>query len=182
MIGTGAFSPIDGFMGRKDWERVCKEFKTAKGIFWPIPITLSVSTNVASGLREGGEVALIDGESGELMGSMRIEEKYTIDKPYECKEIFGKDDPKHPGVAKVLARGEFNIAGPREALLHAVFRQNYGVTHMIIGRDHAGVGDYYGPFDAQKISYDIPEDALAIKILPIDWNFYCYKCKGMASL
>jgi len=293
MIGIGAFSPVDGFMGRKDWERVCKEFKTAKGIFWPIPITLSVSTDVASGLREGGEVALIDVESSELMGSMRIEEKYTIDKPYECKQIFRTDDPKHPGVAKVLAQGEFNIAGPvqvlseldyrdqfpylyarpeetraifdergwqtiaalqlrnpmhrsheyvakialevsdglfvhqlvgklkegdipaqtrvqcvqvvidhyfpkervvtkvypmemryagpREALLHAVFRQNYGASHMIIGRDHAGVGDYYGPFDAQKIFYDIPEDALAIEMLPIDWTFYCYKCKGMAS-
>ena len=293
MIGIGAFSPVDGFMGRKDWERVCKEFKTAKGIFWPIPITLSVSTDVASGLRGGGEVALIDVESSELMGSMRIEEKYTIDKPYECKQIFRTDDPKHPGVAKVLAQGEFNIAGPvqvlseldyrdqfpylyarpeetraifdergwqtiaalqlrnpmhrsheyvakialevsdglfvhqlvgklkegdipaqtrvqcvqvvidhyfpkervvtkvypmemryagpREALLHAVFRQNYGASHMIIGRDHAGVGDYYGPFDAQKIFYDIPEDALAIEMLPIDWTFYCYKCKGMAS-
>ncbi|MCK4784701.1 MAG: sulfate adenylyltransferase [Desulfobacteraceae bacterium] len=293
MIGIGAFSPVDGFMGRKDWERVCKEFKTAKGIFWPIPITLSVSTDSASGLREGGEVALVDGESGVLMGSMRIEEKYTIDKPYECKQIFRTDDPKHPGVAKVLAQGEFNIAGPvqvlseldyrdqfpdlyarpedtraifdergwqtiaalqlrnpmhrsheyvaktalevsdglfvhqlvgklkegdipaqtrvqcvqvvidhyfpkervvtkvypmemryagpREALLHAVFRQNYGASHMIIGRDHAGVGDYYGPFDAQKIFYDIPEDALAIEMLPIDWTFYCYKCKGMAS-
>jgi len=293
MIGIGAFSPADGFMGRKDWEGVCKEFKTAKGIFWPIPITLSVSTDVASGLREGGEVALIDGESGELMGSMNIDEKYAIDKPYECKQIFRTNDPSHPGVAKVLVQGEYNIAGPvkvfseldypdlfsglyarpeetramfekrdwqmivalqlrnpmhrsheylakialevsdglfihqlvgklkegditaevrvqcvqvvidhyfpkervvtkvypmemryagpREALLHAVFRQNYGASHMIIGRDHAGVGDYYGPFDAQKIFYDIPEDALAIKMLPIDWTFYCYKCKGMAS-
>lgn len=52
---------------------------------------------------------------------------------------------------------------------------------MIVGRDHAGVGDYYGPFDAQKIFYEIPEDALAIKMLPIDWTFYCRKCKEMAS-
>jgi len=293
MIGIGAFSPVDGFMRRKDWEGICQEFKMANGVFWPIPITLSVSTDVASGLREGGEVALIDGESGELMGSMKIEEKYTVEKQYECKQIFGTEDPNHPGVAKVLAQGEFNIAGPvqvlseldyrdqfsdlyarpedtraifdergwqtiaalqlrnpmhrsheyvakialevsdglfvhqlvgklkegdipaqtrvqcvqvvidhyfpkervvtkvypmemryagpREALLHAVFRQNYGASHMIIGRDHAGVGDYYGPFDAQKIFYDIPEDALAIEMLPIDWTFYCYKCKGMAS-
>jgi len=293
MIGIGAFSPVDGFMGRKDWEGICQEFKMANHVFWPIPITLSVSTDVASGLREGGEVALIDGESGELMGSMKIEEKYTVEKQNECKQIFRTDDPKHPGVAKVLAQGEFNLAGPvkvfseldypdlfpglyarpeevraifeergwqiiaalqlrnpmhrsheylakialevsdglfihqlvgklkegdipaqirvqcvqavidnyfpkervvtkvypmemryagpREALLHAVFRQNYGASHMIIGRDHAGVRDYYGPFDAQKIFYDIPEDALAIKMLPIDWTFYCYKCKGMGS-
>jgi len=293
MIGIGAFSPVDGFMGREDWKGICEEFKMADGIFWPIPITLSVSKDEASGLKEGAEVALIDGESGGLMGSMRIEEKYTIDKRYECKQVFSTDDQRHPGVAKVMAQGEFNIAGPvkvfseldypdrfpdlyarpeqtraifnergwhtiaalqlrnpmhrsheylakialevsdglfihqlvgklkegdipadvrvrcvqavidnyfpkervvtkvypmemryagpREALLHAVFRQNYGASHMIIGRDHAGVGDYYGPFDAQKIFYEIPEDALAIKMLPIDWTFYCYKCKGMAS-
>jgi sulfate adenylyltransferase len=294
MIGTGALSPIVGFMGKEDWKGICEEFTMANRIFWPIPITLSVSTNEASGLKEGTDVALIDGESGELMGSMRIEEKYTIDKGYECKQIFGTDDPKHPGVAKVMAQGECNVAGPvqvfselhypdrfsdlyarpqetrvifekrgwqtiaalqlrnpmhrsheylakialevsdgifvhqlvgklkegdipaevrvrcvqavienyfpkervvttvypmemryagpREALLHAVFRQNYGASHLIVGRDHAGVGDYYGPFDAQKIFYEIPQDALAIKMLPIDWTFYCHECKGMASI
>ena len=72
-------------------------------------------------------------------------------------------------------------AGPREALLHALFRQNYGCTHMIIGRDHAGVGSYYGAFDAQDIFLQIPENALKILTLPIDWTFYCYKCNGMSS-
>jgi sulfate adenylyltransferase len=293
MIGIGAFSPLDGFMGREDWERICKDFTMANGIFWPIPITLSISDDNASRIKEGSEVALTDGESEELMGTMRIEEKYTIDKGYECKEVFRTDDSKHPGVAKVMAQGEFNLAGPvrvfseldypdrfpdlyarpeetramfeergwqtiavlqlrnpmhrsheylakialevsdglfihqlvgklkegdipaevrvrcvetvvdhyfprervitkvypmemryagpREALLHAIFRQNYGASHMIIGRDHAGVGNYYGPFDAQRIFHEIPEDALGIKILPIDWTFYCYKCKAMAS-
>lgn len=293
MIGIGAFSPVIGFMGNDDWKGICEEFKMGNGMFWPIPITLSVPRDEASGLREGDEVALVDGESKVLMGSMRIEEKYTIDNHYECKEVFRTDDKNHPGVAKVMAQGEFNIAGPvkvfseldypdrfpvlyarpgetraifeergwqtiavlqlrnpmhrsheylariglevsdglfvhqlvgklkegdipaevrvrcvqavidnyfpeervvtkvypmemryagpREALLHAVFRQNYGASHMIVGRDHAGVGDYYGPFDAQKIFSEIPEDALAIKILPIDWTFYCYKCKEMAS-
>ena len=112
MIGIGAFSPVDGFMGREDWKGICEEFKMADGIFWPIPITLSVSKDEASGLKEGAEVALIDGESGGLMGSMRIEEKYTIDKRYECKQVFSTDDQRHPGVAKVMAQGEFNIAGP----------------------------------------------------------------------
>jgi len=112
MIGIGAFSPVDGFMGRDDWEGICKELKMANGIFWPIPITLSVSTDVASGLREGSEVALIDAESGELMGSMKVEEKYAIDKRYECKEIYRTDDPNHPGVAKVMEQGELNIGGP----------------------------------------------------------------------
>jgi len=77
---------------------------------------------------------------------------------------------------------EMRYAGPREALLHAVFRQNYGCSHMIIGRDHAGVGDYYGPFDAQKIFDEIPEGALKCQNLNIDWTFYCYKCGGMASM
>jgi sulfate adenylyltransferase len=73
-------------------------------------------------------------------------------------------------------------AGPREALLHAVFRQNYGCSHLIVGRDHAGVGSYYGPFDAQRIFHDIPQDALELQVLPIDWTFWCYSCGGMASM
>ena len=77
---------------------------------------------------------------------------------------------------------EMRYAGPREGLLHAVFRQNYGCSHMIIGRDHAGVGDYYGPFDAQKIFDEIPEGGLKCQNLNIDWTFYCYKCGGMASM
>ncbi len=77
---------------------------------------------------------------------------------------------------------DMRYAGPREALLHAVFRQNYGCSHLIVGRDHAGVGDYYGPFDAQKIFHEIPKDALVLKPLPLDWTFYCYECGGMASM
>jgi sulfate adenylyltransferase len=84
-------------------------------------------------------------------------------------------------------------AGPREGLLHATFRQNYGVSRMIIGRDHAGVGDFYGMFEAQdlfdKIPYHShpdecadPGKALLCKPLKIDWTFYCSKCDGMASL
>jgi sulfate adenylyltransferase len=77
---------------------------------------------------------------------------------------------------------EMRYAGPREALLHAVFRQNYGCSHLIVGRDHAGVGDYYGPFDAQKIFDQLFEGALVIRPLKIDWTFHCYKCDGMASM
>ena len=76
---------------------------------------------------------------------------------------------------------EMRYAGPREALLHAVFRQNFGCSHLIVGRDHAGVGEYYGPFDAQKIFDEIPGDALELRPLRIDWTFYCRTCDGMAS-
>jgi sulfate adenylyltransferase len=293
MMGIGAFSPLEGFMGKADWKGVCEEMRMANGIFWPIPITLSASKEKTSRFKEGQEVALVDDENNELMGSMVVQEKYSIDKVYECKQIFKTDDIKHPGVAKVMAQGEVNIAGPvnvfsegeyperfkgfyatpektrklfeergwrtiaalqlrnpmhrsheyiakialevcdglfihqlvgklkegdipaevrvkcidvlvenyfpkdrviqkgyplemryagpREALLHAVFRQNYGATHLIVGRDHAGVGEYYRPFEAQEIFDRIPSDSLMIKPLKIDWTFYCYKCQAMAS-
>jgi len=76
---------------------------------------------------------------------------------------------------------DMRYAGPREALLHAVFRQNYGCAYQILGRDHAGVGNYYGPFDAQRIFDEIPPDALAIQPMKIEWTFWCYRCEGMAS-
>ncbi|HKK34394.1 MAG TPA: sulfate adenylyltransferase [Desulfomicrobiaceae bacterium] len=86
---------------------------------------------------------------------------------------------------------DMRYAGPREGLLHATFRQNYGVNKMLIGRDHAGVGDFYGLFEAQTIFDKIPYvneacpepgKALLCEPLKIDWTFYCYKCDGMASL
>lgn len=76
---------------------------------------------------------------------------------------------------------DMRYAGPREALLHALFRQNYGCSHLIVGRDHAGVGDYYGPFDAHHIFDEIPKGSLETQALKIDWTFWCYKCGGMAS-
>jgi len=82
---------------------------------------------------------------------------------------------------------DMRYAGPREGLLHATFRQNYGCSRMIIGRDHAGVGDFYGMFEAQTIFNKIPTPsesgkALLCTPLKIDWTFYCFKCDGMASL
>ena len=76
---------------------------------------------------------------------------------------------------------DMRYAGPREALLHALFRQNYGCSHLIVGRDHAGVGDYYGPFDAHNIFDKIDAD-LVTKPLKIDWTFWCNKCAGMSSM
>jgi sulfate adenylyltransferase len=88
--------------------------------------------------------------------------------------------PKDRVVLKVYPM-EMRYAGPREAILHAIIRQNYGCTHIIIGRDHAGVGKYYGSFDAQKIFESIPDTDLKIKPIKMDWTFYCEKCGNMAS-
>lgn len=296
MMGIGGFTPLKGFMGYDDWKGVCEAYKMADGLFWPIPITLSATKDLADSLSVGSEAALVDEETSEIMGVIKIEEKYPMsatDKTYECQKVFRTTDMEHPGVAKVMSQKEINIAGsvkvfsegyypkefsgiymtpeesrrrfeemgwktiaalqlrnpmhrsheylakiaievvdglfihqllgklkpgdipadirtkcinvlvenyfvkntvlmggyplemryagPREALLHAVFRQNFGCTHLIIGRDHAGVGSYYGPFDAQTIFDEIPKDALKIQPFKIDWTFYCYKCRGMAS-
>ena len=76
---------------------------------------------------------------------------------------------------------DMRYAGPREALLHAVFRQNYGCSHLIVGRDHAGVGDYYGAFDAQTIFDYVGKDDLITQPLKIGWTFWCNACNAMAS-
>lgn len=108
---------------------------------------------------------------GDIPAEVRIEAIQTLTDHYFVKNT-------------VLQAGyplDMRYAGPREALLHALFRQNYGCSHLIVGRDHAGVGDYYGPFDAQKIFEEIPKDALETKNMNIDWTFWCKKCGGMAS-
>ena len=294
MLGIGGFTPLDGFMTHADWEGVCDGMKMANGLFWPIPITLSTDKATADSFKDGDEIALFDPERNEILATMLVTEKYSIDKPHECMEVYKTTDDEHPGVKMVMAQGDVNLAGPikvlsmggfpeeygdqfmtptqtraafeernwhtvaafqtrnpmhrsheylakiavetldgvlihsllgklkpgdipadvrsnaigtlidqyfapntviqagypldmryagpREALLHALFRQNYGCSHQIVGRDHAGVGDYYGPFDAHHIFDDIPHDALETQPLKIDWTFWCYKCDGMASM
>ncbi|MBF0371985.1 MAG: sulfate adenylyltransferase [Alphaproteobacteria bacterium] len=293
LFAMGAYTPLDGFMGKADWHGVCAEMKTQAGLFWPIPVTLSVDQALADSIAEGEEVALVDAESGEIMAILEVSEKYEIDRAFECQHIYRTTDPKHPGVAKVMAQGPVNLAGrvlalsegeyptkyaglylrpaetralfaekgwsrvaafqtrnpmhrshehlakiaievtdgvfihqvlgklkegdipaetrvkaiqamvdhyfvpgtaiqggypiemryagPREALLHATLRQNFGCSHLIVGRDHAGVGDYYGPFDAQHIFDTLWPGALVTQALKIDITFYCKKCYGMAT-
>jgi sulfate adenylyltransferase len=294
MMGIGGFTPLDGFMTHADWAGVCDGMKMANGLFWPIPITLSTDEVSARAISDGDDIALADSESGEILATMTVTEKYSIDKAHECMMVYKTTDEEHPGVKMVMAQGEVNLAGPikvlsqggfpeaygeqfmtpaqtraefkkrdwssvacfqtrnpmhrsheylakiaietldgvlihsllgklkpgdipadvrsnaigtlidkyfanntviqagypldmryagpREALLHAVFRQNYGCSHQIVGRDHAGVGDYYGPFDAHTIFDEIPADAIETQPLKIDWTFWCNKCDGMASM
>jgi sulfate adenylyltransferase len=296
MLGIGGFTPLRGFMGSEDWKSVCADMKmpSMNGLFWPIPVTLSTDKATADSIAIGEEIALFSTEYNEIMATMKVEEKYSIDKEFECKHVYKTNDPEHPGVKMVMDQLEVNLAGPvkvlseatfpeefkgvyqrpaesraifaekgwktiaalqlrnpmhrsheylakialevsdglyihqlvgklkpgdipadvrvkcidtlvehyfvkdtalqggypldmryagpREALLHALFRQNFGCTHMIIGRDHAGVGNYYGPFEAQDIFDELWDGALLCKPLKIDWTFWCYKCGGMASM
>ena len=294
MLGIGGFTPLQGFMTRADWERVCDDLRTADGLFWPIPITLSVDAMTADSIRVGDDIALVGDDDGdELLAVMKVTEKYSIDKAHECLSVFKTKDLEHPGVKMVMQQGEVNLAGqvqvlsdggfkakygalfmtpaetraeferlgwsrvaafqtrnpmhrsheylakvaievcdgvlvhsllgqlktgdipaevrtraiavlienyfragtvvqagypldmryagPREALLHALFRQNYGCSHLIVGRDHAGVGSYYGPFDAHRIFDEIPANALKTQPLKMDVTFWCYRCGDMAS-
>ncbi|MFQ5953800.1 MAG: sulfate adenylyltransferase, partial [Kiloniellales bacterium] len=239
------------------------------------------------------EVALVDSDSGRIMAVLEAVEKYVIDKDLECSQVFRTTDPAHPGVAKVMAQGEVNLAGPvralgegeyaqafkdlflrpaetrarfaergwskvaafqtrnpmhrsheylakvaveicdgllihqvlgklkpgdipaevrvkaidalvenyfvpgtviqagypiemryagpREALLHALIRQNFGCSHLVVGRDHAGVGDYYGPFDAHEIFDTLAPDSLMIEPLKVGVTFYCHLCGAAAT-
>ncbi len=293
MLGIGGFTPLEGFMTQADWRGVCDRMTMASGLFWPIPITLSADAASADAMAVGDEIALVDAEDDCILATMRVSEKYAIDKAHECASVFMTTDTAHPGVALVVAQGEVNLAGPvkvlssggypekygdlyktpmqtralfeslgwsriaafqtrnpmhrsheylakiavevcdgvlvhsllgalkpgdipaevrmrsiaaltanyfvgntvvqagypldmryagpREALLHALFRQNYGCSHQIVGRDHAGVGSFYGPFDSHHIFDSIPKDALQTQALKIGIAFWCYRCGGMAS-
>jgi len=114
---------------------------------------------------------------GDIPADVRVKAIETL-----CNHHFVKDNVIQAGYPL-----DMRYAGPREGLLHATFRQNYGVNNMLIGRDHAGVGDFYGLFEAQEIFDTIPKTGDAGKDLlcqpmKIDWTFYCSKCDGMASL
>jgi sulfate adenylyltransferase len=293
MLAMGAYTPLAGFMEHEDWRGSCVDMKLIGGAFWPIPITLPVDKGLADSIRVGEQVTLVDAANDEIIAVMEVSEKYSINKQLEAEHVYHTADPKHPGVAKLLAQGDINLAGrvvvlsegeypakypslyvrpaesramflergwtrvaafqtrnpmhrshehlakialevsdglfihqvlgklkdgdipadvrtraieamienyfrpetviqagypiemryagPREALLHALIRQNFGCSHLIVGRDHAGVGNYYGPFDAHYIFDQLWEGALQTKPLKFDVTFYCRRCSGMAT-
>ncbi|HXZ44650.1 MAG TPA: sulfate adenylyltransferase, partial [archaeon] len=123
MMGIGAFTPLDGFMGFDDWKGCCDAYSmpTKNFLFWPIPITLSAQQDLAHSIKAGEEVALWDLETETIMGTMKVTQKYAIEKEYECKQIFRTTDPKHPGVEKVLEQGPVNLAGPVKVLSESYY-------------------------------------------------------------
>ena len=125
MLAMGAYTPLDGFMNHDDWLGVCKDMKLANGVFWPIPITLAVPKELADSIHEEEEVALVDGESGEILAVMGVHEKYSIDKKLEAEHVYRTVDPKHPGVAKVFAQGDVNLAGPVMVLSEGEYPTKY---------------------------------------------------------
>ncbi|WPD18362.1 adenylyl-sulfate kinase [Thermaerobacter composti] len=111
LLATGAYSPLTGFMDRADYQAVVEAMRLASGVVWPLPVTLAVSRGEAAGLREGQEVALVDADH-EPVAILQVTDVFPYDKEREARAVFGTADPAHPGVARLLQRGEVLVAGP----------------------------------------------------------------------
>jgi len=285
MLAAGALSPLEGFMGRRDYESVVESMRLASGLPWALPVCLAVDEAPA-----GERVALADA-GGRKFAVLDVAEVYDYDREREAENCFHTTDDAHPGVARLFAQkpkyvagrvtvferpepsfpelaldpaetraafGErgwkrvvgfqtrnpihraheyltkvaletvdgllvhplvgdtkgddvpadvrvdcyrvlldgyypddrvllsafpatMRYAGPREAIWHAICRKNYGCSHFIVGRDHAGVGDYYGTYDAQLIFDEFPPHELDVEPMFFEHSFYCKACGTMAS-
>jgi len=288
LLLNGGFSPLAGFLGKADYDRVCREMRLADGTLWPMPITLDVSEEFAAEVKPGSRVALRHPE-GMVLAVLTVSEAWRPDRAEEARQVFGTTDESHPGVFQLLQqagpvyvggslqglelppqhsfraqrhtpaelRAEFRkrgwsrvvafqtrnpmhrahaeltrraardaeaclliqpvvgmtrpgdvdyysrvrcyrallrhfpentsmlsllplamrMGGPREALWHALIRKNYGCTHFIVGRDHAGPGKdssgkpFYPPYAAQELTR-AHEAEMGIKILPFEEMVY----------
>jgi sulfate adenylyltransferase len=285
MLASGALSPLEGFMGGDDYERVVEEMRLERGLPWSLPVCLAVDNPP-----RGDEVALTD-ESGRALAVLEVDEVFEYDKEREAERCFRTTDSAHPGVARLydqkplylagrvtvferiepsfpelaldpldtrrafeergwrrvvgfqtrnpihraheyLTKGALETvdgllihplvgdtksddvpaatrvecyrvlvenyypagrvlvaafpaamryAGPREAIWHAICRKNYGCSHFIVGRDHAGVGDYYGTYDAQRIFDEFAPHELDIEPMFFEHAFFCRVCGQMAT-
>jgi len=291
MIAIGGLSPLTGFMKQADYDPVVTDMRLATGVPWSVPVTLSVTEDVAEPLKIG-ELVRLDDETGRFIGVLELSEKYTYDKKKEAINVYRTDEEEHPGVKVVYDQGPINLAGdvwllerdahplfpdyqidpaesrkqfrdrgwktvvgfqtrnpihraheyiqkcaletvdglflhplvgatksddipadvrmrcceimmehyfpqervilainpsamryagPREAIFHALIRKNYGCTHFIVGRDHAGVGDYYGTYDAQAIFDELAPGELGITAMKFEHAFYCTRTSTMAT-
>jgi len=142
LLSMGAYTPLDGFMGEADWRAVCTDMKLADGLFWPIPITLSISVELANKIKSGEEVALIDGETQTVMAILSVSEIYQPDKMLECEQVFGTNEKTHPGVAKVNAQAKFNLAGSVRVINEGWFPEKF-------------VDIYYRPEESRKLFADL---------------------------
>ncbi|HEY6149635.1 MAG TPA: sulfate adenylyltransferase [Gaiellaceae bacterium] len=285
MLASGALSPLEGFMGRNDYERVVEEMRLERGLPWALPVCLAVDNPP-----RGEEVALTD-ERGEALAVLEVDEVFDYDREREAERCFRTTDAEHPGVARLYAQkplylagrvtvferlptmfpklaldpldtrrtfdergwarvvgfqtrnpihraheyltkgaletvdgllihplvgdtksddvpastrvecyrvlvenyypadrvvvsafpAAMRYAGPREAIWHAICRKNYGCSHFIVGRDHAGVGDYYGTYDAQLIFDEFEPHELEIEPMFFEHAFFCRVCGQMAT-
>lgn len=112
MIANGAMSPLTGFIGKADYESVVQQMRLANGLVWSLPITLPVSREVAADIRLDEEVALVEnGNSGVILGTMKVAEKFEYDKTREALEVYRTAEAAHPGVARVMNQGDVCLAG-----------------------------------------------------------------------
>jgi sulfate adenylyltransferase len=285
MLASGALSPLEGFMGREDYESVVDSMRLAKGLPWALPVCLAVDEAPT-----GDRVALADA-GGRKVAVLEVAEVFEYEREREAENCFRTTDEAHPGVARLYAQkprylagrvtvferpdptfpelardpadtraafaergwkrvvgfqtrnpihraheyltkvaletvdgllvhplvgdtkgddvpadvrvrcyrtlldgyypsdrvllsafpAAMRYAGPREAIWHAICRKNYGCSHFIVGRDHAGVGDYYGTYDAQLIFDELEPHELDIEPMFFEHSFFCRACGSMAS-
>jgi sulfate adenylyltransferase len=285
MLASGALSPLDGFMGADDYERVLEDMHLANGVPWALPVCLAVDD------APSGDRVVLGDESGRPLAVLDVEGVFDYDREREAERCFRTTDAEHPGVARLYAQkprylagrvtvferaeppfrelaldpaetravfaergwrrvvgfqtrnpihraheyltkgaletvdgllihplvgdtksddvpaetrvecyrvlldgyypadrvvlsafpAAMRYAGPREAIWHAICRKNYGCSHFIVGRDHAGVGAYYGTYDAQLVFDEFEPHELDIEPMFFEHAFWCRACGQMAT-